>query len=353
MEKKRKGKKRMRFSAIFAAAFLTALMLSGCGRGDDAAKEQTAETQMAGQEEGMDANGGIETQEGAAEETEEEIPEVLEAVVSETSVEDIATTGGVVLISSSVQDIHVTIPGNAAAADQINQFFADRKASFADTVEAYREIAQEDLEYRAAQSGKEDLAPTADAAKEGQETEGDADKEGSDPDDWHAYELGISYSVKRVDEQMISIVEDSYEYTGGAHPNSVRVAYNFDTQTGERLKLEDVASDLDEIRTESIRYLGELLQDEEWQEVLFSDYQNHLEDILTDSTWYTDQDGFYMICNEYIITPHSEGILEFLLPYDEVDVVDKAYKPMADGDESDTGSETMDDQSESPQNSGD
>lgn len=338
-----RGKKRTGFFLFLAVALSVMLTLSGCGRKEDAA-EETEEIQAAGQDQAGDGQTGPETEENVAEETEEEIPEVLEAVVSETSVQEIATTDNVILLRSSVQDVRVTIPGNAEAAEQINQFFADRKAAFADTTEEYRKIAQEDWEERAAMSAAQE---EAEAPGEGQETETAADTGAEEAVSWQSYELGVSFCVKRVDERLISIVEDSFEYTGGAHPNSVRVAYNFDTQTGERLKLEDVASDLDEIRTESTQYLGDMFQDEKWQEVLFSDYKNHLEDILTDSTWYTDEEGFHIICNEYIITPHSEGILDFLLPYDEVDVIAEGYKPV-------TGTDTpKDDQSGSPQSNGD
>ena len=105
------------------------------------------------------------------------------------------------------------------------------------------------------------------------------------------------------------------------------MAYNFDSRTGERLTLADAASDLDEIRSESVRYMGEQIQKPEWEISVNDDYANHLEDVLTDATWYTDADGFHIICNASVIAGRAAGTFEFLLPYDEVDVIAEQYIP--------------------------
>ncbi|MEG1148322.1 MAG: DUF4163 domain-containing protein, partial [Niameybacter sp.] len=60
---------------------------------------------------------------------------------------------------------------------------------------------------------------------------------------WEGYGLGRTYSQGRVDEKVMSIIENNYEYTGGAHPNATRVAQTFSTQTGKQLTLGDVLTD--------------------------------------------------------------------------------------------------------------
>ncbi len=316
-----KQKNRYKRLLYFGSMLLALCMLSGCGKEQEKAEAdqqggsgmESEESQAEGQTD-QEADAGTEEDQGA--EGMEEIPDGIRVETGRVSERQYKNTENVLILGSTTKEIRVRIPGNQEAEDKINLFFADREAAYEDTVEEYRDMAVSDLEMR-----------TAEGLEEG----------------WAGYELGLDYEVKRADEQMISIVENGYEYTGGAHPNAVRVAYNFNTQTGERMTLADVASDLDELRTKSMAYLGEALEEPEWSELLFSDYRNHLEDILTDSTWYTDREGFYIICNEYIITPHSAGILEFLLPYDEVDVVAGQFQP----------GEVTDDQSESLQSSGD
>jgi len=284
------------------------LLLAGCGGKQESPEsvgesEAVSESDQAGetmaQESGQEEGGQQETEQQTQEEQEENTG-VPTAEVGKKRETELKNERNVVLLRTSSSTISVTIPGNQEAEDAVNAFFADREASWKDTVLEYRDMAKEDL----AMFEEQEMA-----------------------DGWHGYEMGKTYTVMRADEQMISIVEDSYEYTGGAHPNSVRVAYNFDTKTGQRMGLKDVASDLDEIRTESTRYLGEMLPQSEYAGELFEDYASHLDDILTDGTWYTDEAGFHIICNEYIITPHSSGILDFVLPYGEVDVVRSDYIP--------------------------
>ncbi len=296
------------------------VICAGCGKKEEAPQDQ--ESAQETQETQSDETPESETAD-TEEEEEEEVTGELSVEVMETQEEELTDAEGTLLLSVRTNSIQVSIPGNEEAETAVNQFFADLQTSYGDTMTQYRDMAQEDLSMR--------------------EEEGLTDS-------WMGYELGREYTVMRVDEQMISIVEDSYEYTGGAHPNSVRVAYNFDTQTGARMTLEDVASDLDEIRTESTNYLAKMLPTSDYAQELFEDYAEHLEDILTDSTWYTDEKGFHIICNEYIITPHSSGILDFVLPYGEVDVVAQKYIPQTAADIS---VDITDDQSESQHNTAD
>lgn len=324
MKKKKMGSRKL---FIMWAVCIT-VMLSGCGKKEEApdSEEQVQQTQ--------ETQASVEETE-AAQETEEEEPQELAVQINELEPQELKNDEGTILLTNQTSEVSVTIPGNPEAQEAVNQFFADLQDSYGATVSEYKDMAQEDLTFR--------------------------EEEGL-TDGWAGYGIGRSYTAARVDEQMISIVEDSYEYTGGAHPNSVRVAYNFDTQTGKRMTLEDVASDLDEIRIRSTEYLREMLSKPEYAEELFEGYENDLEDILTDSTWYTDEQGFHIICNEYIITPHSAGILDFLLPYDEVDVVAGKYIPasssaspdgMSGEETEETSGETTDDQSASQHNSED
>ena len=112
---------------------------------------------------------------------------------------------------------------------------------------------------------------------------------GDDPElmeSWGGYSVGKEYSIARADEKIISVVLDCYEFTGGAHPNSGRVAYTFDAQTGEKLSLEAVVKDLDEAQSVTTEFLTEKLAEQEQEEgMLFDDYQSYIQDILTDNTF--------------------------------------------------------------------
>ena len=295
---------------------LLAFVLFGCGGEDSGGTEEDSLLQdvMEGEESGAGgsqagesgAAGGEDGSAGAAadEQADSETADGIRVQVSRVSEQQTKNTDNMLLLRNRSQSVSVVIPDNQEAEEAVNGFFTDRRLSYGDTVAQYREAA---------------LATMA-AGRPEQEAEGGNGE-------WTGFELGLTYRVARADEQMICIVEDSYEYTGGAHGNFVRVAYNFDSRTGERLTLADAASDLDEIRSESVRYMGEQIQKPEWEISVNDDYANHLEDVLTDATWYTDADGFHIICNASVIAGRAAGTFEFLLPYDEVDVIAEQYIP--------------------------
>lgn len=294
-----KGMKKLLLAVFFIGILC---MCAGCGKKETAIDTEMQEEQPEAIAEAQpDADMAADADDTEAEEAEqEEITAEVSDIVKEEYGNDQIT-----LMTKRVNDVRVTIPDNEDAAEEINAFFEERNRALEDTIAMYA-----------------DLVETAYYAWQDK-----AEEAGEDAGEWKPYEFGREYSVKRLDEQMICIVEDGWVYTGGERTVYTRMSYNFDTWTGSRLSLETAASHLDEIRMESIAYIGELLLEPEYADILKKNYADHLEDILTDNTWYTDEEGLYIICNEDIIAPAKEGIIEFFLPYDEVDVIDEIYLP--------------------------
>lgn len=143
---------------------------------------------------------------------------------------------------------------------------------------------------------------------------------------WSGYGLGMNYRLKRNDGAVISFVEDDYEYMGGAHPNSVRYAQNFDSKTGKLLKFKDIVTDEAAAKEAINKYILETLQGAEYKDYLFEDYKAHVNEILQENTWYLSKEGIVIIANEYIITPHVVGILEFTMPYASFPYLKAEYK---------------------------
>ena len=75
---------------------------------------------------------------------------------------------------------------------------------------------------------------------------------------WTPYTLELDCSVYQT-EQMVCIQAEYYSYTGGAHPNTVLLAWNFDLMTGQFFAPEILAADgqifLDAVRDEIIRQI--------------------------------------------------------------------------------------------------
>lgn len=142
---------------------------------------------------------------------------------------------------------------------------------------------------------------------------------------WNGYGLGDTYSSERVDHTVLSIVDDTYEYAGGAHPNTTRTAQNFDTVTGDILTLKDVLTD-EKKGIEFINdYLLKKMKESEDKEGFFEDYESSVKDILTDQTWYFSDEGFVVISNVYIVSPYAAGIHEYVIPYSEFPYLKEKY----------------------------
>ncbi|MFT3984981.1 MAG: DUF3298 and DUF4163 domain-containing protein [Lachnospiraceae bacterium] len=142
---------------------------------------------------------------------------------------------------------------------------------------------------------------------------------------FNGYGLGSEFTAARADSQVVSFRQDVYEFTGGAHPNSGAVGYNFSTETGGLLTLKDVVSDEEAARAFIEQTLAEQLRDPKYADMLFEDYENYIGDILSDTTWYFAEDGFHVISNEYILGPHSSGIMDFVIPYDSFELLNDEY----------------------------
>ncbi len=277
-----------KWAAVWIAGVL-AFSLAGCGK-----KEAPVQETEAAQE------TTEETRENTAAEQKEPEEAEFSVTVTDTTEQEERNEEDQLLLTYQYNSVSVTIPGNQEAQDKINDFFVQEEVSYQDTIQEYVQFAKEDLEMR-----------------------------GDDPElmeSWGGYSVGKEYSIARADEKIISVVLDCYEFTGGAHPNSGRVAYTFDAQTGEKLSLEAVVKDLDEAQSVTTEFLTEKLAEQEQEEgMLFDDYQSYIQDILTDNTWYLDQEGFHIIINEYIVSPHAAGIQEMTMPYGEYDIVKNEY----------------------------
>ena len=43
-------------------------------------------------------------------------------------------------------------------------------------------------------------------------------------------------------------------------------------------------------------------------------------------TGYLGDDGFHIIVNEYIISPHAAGIMDFVIPYGKADFLKEEFR---------------------------
>lgn len=145
-------------------------------------------------------------------------------------------------------------------------------------------------------------------------------------DNWYGYSMETTYSAQREDNVVISFVTDAYSYMGGAHGNMMEAALNFDTQTGKRLMLTDVTIDERKATEEIVADILAQTKQEKYKDMFFEGYESSVGDLLSEDTWYLGKDGFHVIGNEYIISPHVVGILDFVIPYETADFLKEEYR---------------------------
>lgn len=145
-------------------------------------------------------------------------------------------------------------------------------------------------------------------------------------ENWHEYAKETKFSSLRTDDKVISFYISSYANLGGAHPNAAGAAINFDTQTGERLTLEAVVKNTEEAVSFIETYILEETKKEAEEGMFFEGYESSIGDLLNENTWYLGDDGFHVIGNEYIISPHAAGILDFVIPYSEAEFLKDEYR---------------------------
>ncbi len=171
-------------------------------------------------------------------------------------------------------------------ADGINSFFSSDKYAFEQNAQEYQVHAKEAYD--------------------------------DDSDSFTGFGLSIDYTKERSDSKIISFSGYMYDYTGGAHPNGGKFGENFNAQTGEHIKLEDITDNLVSFRTFVVSRIKSELQSSDRAGSLYNGYEDSIISFVCDNAWYLTNEGIVFICNPYIIAPYAAGEFEFTIPYGDI-----------------------------------
>lgn len=133
------------------------------------------------------------------------------------------------------------------------------------------------------------------------------------------YSLYQTVSAARIDDRIVSLLDDTYQYTGGAHGMFYREGVNFDAESGKQLALQDIITEYENFTEEAKeRMIYDL--EETYGEELFADYTQTVEEMWKDDwapVWYLDATGIVIVLEEYSVGPYVIGSPEIHLPYTE------------------------------------
>ena len=131
------------------------------------------------------------------------------------------------------------------------------------------------------------------------------------------FDAVMNYTVTLNQYCHLSTYHDRYEYTGGAHGNTVRASDSWDLKTGRRLPLASLFPPGEHYRRLLLDQI--LLQADANMEqnphLYFEDYRELIVKNFDQSHFYLTEDGVTVYYLQYEIAPYSTGIVEFPIPY--------------------------------------
>lgn len=125
----------------------------------------------------------------------------------------------------------------------------------------------------------------------------------------------IRQDVKYNKNDFISIVTETYEYTGGAHGSTVWAAKNIDTANGETVELADLFAD-DKYKDELNRLITDMVVSKSdeysdlWEKPQIKDSNQ--------TDFYVTDDALVIYYQPYDLSYYARGFVEFPIPYEEI-----------------------------------
>lgn len=199
------------------------------------------------------------------------------------------TYGSTVVLTLSIRRPQVRLRGNPQAESRINRHYEMQASRFMNraTTTLYRMAVQQ---YRDSQANGFPF---------------------------HAYDCVMQVTVTYNRNCHLSSYTDQYEYTGGAHGNTLRLSDTFSLRTGARLSLSDFfprGTNLQRV------FLGQILAQAEHnmqQEpgIYFDNYRALIVQYFDSDSYYLSPEGVNIYYQQYQIAPYSTGIVVFTVPY--------------------------------------
>lgn len=124
-----------------------------------------------------------------------------------------------------------------------------------------------------------------------------------------AYSAVINYKVLSKDNNLLSMYVDYYQYTGGAHGNTVRKSYNIDLNTGKVLDLKDIFKgnlDYKSIIDKAIK--------NEISKNPAAYFSEDCKGILDNQCFAIENGNLVIYFQQYEIAPYASGIPQFNIP---------------------------------------
>lgn len=196
---------------------------------------------------------------------------------------------GKVMIEISITYPQADVPGNAHTSRRINNFYHESATQYYDyAMHTLFDQAVQEYLYRQHQHFQ-----------------------------FLPYEVLQTFENPYNRASLLSIYYDRYEYTAGAHGNTVRAADTWQLSAGARLKLSDFFDDsyyrsvIFEFITNDIKR-----QIDEGNSYYFDDYAKNVFRYFDEENYYLTDTGIAIFYPLYTIAAYAQGIPVFIVPYE-------------------------------------
>lgn len=133
----------------------------------------------------------------------------------------------------------------------------------------------------------------------------------------------LIFTAVRADSNVVSFLETSLYYIGGAHGMYYYSGLNYDTRTGERINFADLSANADAFRQDTLAFIHDLAATAAYQGIMWGNDADEQQEILyQDERWYLSTSGLVLFSNPYELGPFFAGEIEFTIPYSDLEGMD-------------------------------
>ncbi len=130
------------------------------------------------------------------------------------------------------------------------------------------------------------------------------------------YDAVQTYALTLNQDCTLSLYFDRYEYTGGAHGNTVRTSDTWNVTDCTRIRLSALCALPAHCREYVIDEVTRQIEAQIAQgEFYFEDYRKNVAIYFSPQSFYLVPEGMKVYYQLYELVPYSSGIPEFLIPY--------------------------------------
>lgn len=130
------------------------------------------------------------------------------------------------------------------------------------------------------------------------------------------YEIFVVYYITYDKNMLLSLYSDRYEYTGGAHGITRRIAQTWDMNRGMLLNLNSLFKPGYNYRKVILDEITKQAKEKENEgEYFFDDLEENLIKYFDPRNFYLSEDGLSIYYPLYTIAPYVAGIIVFTIPY--------------------------------------